>query len=234
MSKHCITCGKNIGLLTVRIPLLENDDLVICSDCFDKMPSVLNDLYQKRIYPTKTELLTIKDEVLKQLKYLNYNQDTINVVTKFLDEKIARVKPSESSEDGKVLKKCPVCKKNVNYNTEICSDCGFVFNSVSPITFSEISKIYNERQEQYKKNPFYEYDYVVVPNKSDGSTDKEHIQEVITNHAMQGWRLVTMYSNELGKNSMGVAVAGVGGGTNTTMCEDIIIFERCIKSGELV
>ena len=75
--------------------------------------------------------------------------------------------------------------------------------------------------EQYKRNPFYEYDYIVVPNKSDGSTDKEKIEKIIRNHAMQGWRLITMYSNEIGKN----AIAGV----NATMCEDIMVFERCIK-----
>lgn len=233
MAKNCLACGKNIGLLTVRIPLLGNDDLVICSDCFDKMPSVLNDLYQKRIYPTKSELVTIREDVIEQLKIGNYNQDTINVVTKYLDDKIAKAKNLENSEDGKLLKKCPICKKNVNYDTEICSDCGFAFNVVDAIEYGEIAKIYNARLEQIKKNPFYEYDYIVVPNKSDGSTDKERIQEVIASHATQGWRLVTMYSNELGKNSMGVAVAGVGGGTNTTMCEDVMVFERCIKNGEV-
>lgn len=232
MAKSCIACGKNIGLLTVRIPLLGNDDLVICSDCFDKMPPVLNDLYQKRIFPTKSELLTIKNEVIQQLRISNYNQDTINVVTKYLDDKIEKAKDPENKEDGKLLKKCPVCKKNVNYDSEICSDCGFAFNVVAAMEYKEIAKIYNARLEQIKKNPYYEYDYVVVPNLSDGSTNKERIEEVINNHAMQGWRLITMYSNELGKNSMGVAVGGVGGGTNTTMCEDVMVFERCIKSGE--
>lgn len=229
MAKQCISCGKNIGLLTVRIPLLGNEDLVICAECFEKMPSILDDLYQKRIYPTKTELLTIKDEVIQQLKTLNYNQDTINVITKFLDDKIAKAKDPENSERGKLLKKCPVCKKNVNYDTEICSDCGFAFNVIDTVEFQEIAKIYNARLEQIKKNPYYEYDYVVVPNLSDGSTNKERIEEIVSNHAMQGWRLITMYSNELGKNSMGVAVGGVGGGTNTTMCEDVMVFERCIK-----
>ncbi len=232
MAKNCIACGKNIGLLGVRIPLLETDDLVICSNCFDNMPSILNELYQQRIHPSKSKLLTIKDEVIQQLKASNYNQDTINVVTKFLDDKIARAKDPENSEDGRLLKKCPVCKKNVNYDAEICSDCGFAFNVVDVIEYQEIAKIYNARLEQIRKNPFYEYDFLVVPNMSDGSTNKERIQEVIVSHAMQGWRLVTMYSNELGKNSMGVAVAGVGGGTNTTMCEDVMVFERCIKSKE--
>lgn len=232
MAKNCLACGKNIGLLTVRIPLLGNDDLVICSDCFDKMPPIINELYQKRIFPTKSELLTIKNEVIQQLRISNYNQDTINVVTKYLDDKIEKAKDPENKEDGKLLKKCPVCKKNVNYDSEICSDCGFAFNIVAAMEYKEIAKIYNARLEQIKKNPYYEYDYVVVPNLSDGSTNKERIEEVINNHAMQGWRLVTMYSNELGKNSMGVAVGGVGGGTNTTMCEDVMVFERCIKAGE--
>lgn len=228
MVKQCISCGKNIGLLTVRIQLLGNEDLVICSDCFEKMSPVLNDLYQKHIHPTKAELLTIKEEVIQQLKISNYNRDTINVVTKFLDEKIARAKNTENSENGKLLKKCPVCKKNVYYDAEICSGCGFAFTAVSVIEYNEIAKIYNERLEQYKKNPFYEYDYIVVPNKSDGSTNKETIEDIIESHAIQGWRLVTMYSNEIGKNT--IAIGGVGG--NVTICEDILVFERCIKEKE--
>lgn len=228
MAKQCISCGKSIGLLSVRIPLLGNEDLVICAECFEKMPSILDDLYQKRIHPTKTELLTIKGEVTQQLKISNYNQDTINVITKFLDDKIAKAKDPESSENGKLLKKCPVCKKNVNYDTEICSDCGFAFNVMSVIEYNEIAKIYNERLEQYKRNPFYEYDYIVVPNKSDGSTNKVIIEDLIGSHAMQGWRLVTMYSNEIGKNT--ITVGGVGG--NVTICEDILVFERCIRGEE--
>lgn len=94
--------------------MLGNEDLVICADCFEKMPSILDDLYQKRIHPTKTELLGIREEVIQQLRASNYNQDTINVITKFLDDKIAKAKEPENSEKGKLLKKCPVCKKNVN------------------------------------------------------------------------------------------------------------------------
>ena len=228
MVKNCIACGKNIGLLKVRIQLLKNEDLNICSDCFYKMPSILNDLYQQQIYPTKAELLTIKEEVIGQLKATNYNQDTINVITKFLDDKIASAQNPENSEDGKLLKKCPVCNKNVNYHTEICSDCGFVFNAVTKIEYRDIAKMYNKRLDQYMKNPFYEYDYIVVPNKPDGSTNQEYIKEIITSHAMQGWRLIIMYSNEIGMDAY--AVGGVG--SNVTICEDVLVFERCIKSAE--
>ena len=107
MAKNCLACGKNIGLLTVRIPLLGNDDLVICSDCFDKMPPIINELYQKRIFPTKSELLTIKNEVIQQLRISNYNQDTINVVTKYLDDKIEKAKYLVK-EDDKIVIQIPI------------------------------------------------------------------------------------------------------------------------------
>lgn len=53
MAKNCIACGKNIGLLSVRILLLGTDDLIICSDCYDKMPSVIDKLYKKQYIPQK-------------------------------------------------------------------------------------------------------------------------------------------------------------------------------------
>ncbi len=222
MAKNCLCCGRNIGLLTVRISLLENEDLVLCSECFNKMPPIINELYQKRITLSKTELIEIKAEVICNLMEADYNLDVINVVTKFFDNKIAEARDLGNSEEGKILKICPVCKKNINYSSSVCSDCGFIFDGTFTIENFEIAKIYNSRFEQYKKNPFYEYDYIVIPNKSDGSTNKEKIKEILNDHAIQGWRLITMYSNEIGKDS----IVGV----NATICEDILVFERCIKA----
>ena len=52
-------------------------------------------------------------------------------------------------------------KKNVNYNTKICSDCGFSFSELESTNYNEIAQIYNARLEQYKKNPFYEHYWYV-------------------------------------------------------------------------
>lgn len=228
MAKNCITCGKNIGLLGVRVPLLGTEDLVICAECFDKMPPIINELYQKRVYPTKSELLTIKDEVIQQLKIDNYNEDTISIVVKFLDEKIGKARESENDEDGALIKICPVCNKRSNYTVSICPNCSYNFNLHTKLNPNEVAQVYNDRVGQYIKNPFYEYDFVVVPNNSDGTSNKEQINKVLVTHATQGWRLVTMYSNIIGKNE--IVIAGVG--TNVTMCEDVMVFERCIKAGE--
>ncbi len=45
---------------------------------------------------------------------------------------------------------------------------------------------------------------------------------------MQGWKLIIMYSNEIGKNA--ITVGGIG--RNVTMSEDILVFERCIKDSD--
>ena len=67
----------------------------------------------------------------------------------------------------------------------------------------------------------FEYDIVTVPNNKNGSTDVAAIKKILTAKAALGWRLVSSYSNELGRirNS----------GTNSTICEDVLYFERIAK-----
>lgn len=144
-----------------------------------------------------------------------------------MDSKIARANDKIDDDNAVVQKVCPICQKRVTYESSTCTSCGYVFKEDVLVSLNEIAEIYNNRIEQYKKNPYYEYDYIVVQNKGDGSTDKEKIAKIIKEHSFQGWRLVTMYSNEIGKNAL--AVGGVG--ANSTMCEDILLFERCIKAG---
>lgn len=50
------------------------------------------------------------------------------------------------------------------------------------------------------------------------------MMEILSEHAKNGWRLHTMYSNELGKNALMI----LGFGANATACEDVLIFERRI------
>lgn len=222
MAKQCVSCNKNIGLLAVRIPLLEDESIVICDECFQGMPKILNELYLKRIHPDKQELILIKENVMAELRAANYNTDTLNVVAKFLDTKIETAHNAKNDDEALIQKKCPICSKKSSYECEVCSNCGYIFTT-NEVMYSEndIAEIYNHKAEQVKNNPFYEYDYVVIPNNSDGSVNKEQISKVINEHSRQGWRVVTMYSNEIGKN----AIAGI----NATACEDIILFERCIK-----
>lgn len=46
---------------------------------------------------------------------------------------------------------------------------------------------------------------------------------------IDGWHLVTAYSNELGKNALSGGAGGVLLGVNSTIDENILIFERFVK-----
>ena len=71
----------------------------------------------------------------------------------------------------------------------------------------------------------YEYDVVTVMNIDRGRVDVGAMKSLLAERAAAGWKLHTVYSNELGKN----AVSLLGVGTNSTACEDVFIFERKLQ-----
>lgn len=72
---------------------------------------------------------------------------------------------------------------------------------------------------------FYEYNVITAVNTVDGRTDAEKMKRIIEEQARKGWRLHTVYSNDLGKN----AISLLGIGINSTASEDVMIFERMIR-----
>lgn len=77
-------------------------------------------------------------------------------------------------------------------------------------------------------NEYYEYDVVSILNENHGQIDRNRMQKILSQYSKQGWKLHTIYSNELGKN----AVSLLGLGVNATACEDVLIFERRIERFE--
>ena len=74
-------------------------------------------------------------------------------------------------------------------------------------------------------NPRFEYRTVYIEDSKDGTLDKNLLQKTLMEYANEGWRLHTIFTNELGKN---VDPAFIGS-RNATVEETILIFERCIK-----
>ena len=112
--------------------------------------------------------------------------------------------------------------------------CKRISNNVSGFEeYIQKGKNAIEREEKrviYAKsfNEFYEYDVVTIINQDHGIVDKNKMMKILSEHAKNGWRLHTMYSNELGKN----AVSLLGFGVNATACEDVLIFERRVQDLE--
>jgi len=97
----------------------------------------------------------------------------------------------------------------------------------------QISKENQQRVEEIKQieidkinyaksfKEYYEYDVVTIENKFSGAVKIDKIRSILSEYSSKGWKLHSIYSNELGKN----ALLGI----NATASEDVLIFERRVE-----
>ena len=109
----------------------------------------------------------------------------------------------------------------------------------------KINKERTEREQQHSlrmenlKNNHHEgyYEYKVISlsdigglfSSNSGRVDVEKMTSVLNDMGLDGWHLVIAYSNELGKNALSGGAGGIMLGVNSTVDENILIFERFIK-----
>ena len=102
-----------------------------------------------------------------------------------------------------------------------------------------------QREEQYclrlenlrKQNidGYYEYKVISLSDvsglfkKNSGKVDIVAMTQTLNDLGLDGWHLVTAYSNELGKNALSGGVGGTLMGVNSTVDENILIFERFVR-----
>ncbi len=70
----------------------------------------------------------------------------------------------------------------------------------------------------------YEYKVESFRDNSSGTTDISTMSNIINRYAEKGYRVVNVFTNEIGKNTVGIG----GVSTNTTIDEVVVIFERPI------
>ena len=75
------------------------------------------------------------------------------------------------------------------------------------------------------ENVMYEYAIERIMD-AQGSTDVRHVSDVMNSYANKGWRVKTVFTNELGHNSSEIGIGGIRSGVNYTSDEVVIIFER--------
>ena len=88
------------------------------------------------------------------------------------------------------------------------------------------------RQYLLSLNDLFEYKAVSIIDNSTGSVNIEAVNTILTKYANDGWRLVGSYSGEIGRNSSSSGAYGMSTGTNATIDESILIFERRILTSE--
>ena len=82
---------------------------------------------------------------------------------------------------------------------------------------------------------YYEYKVISLSdvgglfNSNSGKVDIAAMTVILNELGIEGWHLVTAYSNELGKNALSGGAGGALLGVNSTVDENILIFERFVK-----
>lgn len=97
-------------------------------------------------------------------------------------------------------------------------------------------KAFEERKEQDYQETLVKsksrygklYEYKVYSFVDDGLIDVDQIQYSLNSFAAEGWRMKSSYTNEVGKESSSSGYAGYSSGTNSTICQHIIILERLL------
>lgn len=93
-------------------------------------------------------------------------------------------------------------------------------------------EIRNQYEQELLKNSRYEYSVETIVDTDSGAVDTVALSNVLTQYASNGWRLKSVFTDEIGKNSNNSGVGGITSGTNATIEQVIMIFERCVFHGE--
>ena len=86
-------------------------------------------------------------------------------------------------------------------------------------------------EEHYHGTDYCKQVIARVLDNRDGSTNRTQLQSVLMEYAGDGWKLHSVITNELGENSNTVGIGGLKSGTNASIDEILLIFERMVSKG---
>ena len=78
-----------------------------------------------------------------------------------------------------------------------------------------------------RRNRKMEYAVETVRDRDNGGADESALSDVLSMYGEKGWRLKFCFTDEVGVESHSATVAGYTTGTNATINEIVLIFERC-------
>ncbi len=76
---------------------------------------------------------------------------------------------------------------------------------------------------------YYEYTTLSLVDDDGGGLTTAQVTRILNDYALDGWRLVSAYANELGHNSTSGGFGGFSTGTNSTVDQHILILERFVR-----
>lgn len=219
MSTNCSICQKKLSTWLQNFPL-ENShqEQRICGTCHDWMRSLTSGTEQGDMEDAIQYFQTRLSQASPEAKEII--DTAINTY-----QTMQRKKEEEKEEEKRRLmqRKDKEEKQRIAYED---------------YEHQRRKSIYRIRLEKLKEKgvPGY-YEYKVISlfdgnkdeRKSYGQINSRELEKTLNDLGADGWRLVTAYANEIGKTMYSLGIAGVSSGTNATIDEHILIFERYIS-----
>lgn len=153
-----------------------------------------------------------KRDVMTYLTFKGYqiNQSNIDLVAKMLSE-----------SDSGFSYTTKTTKRILHHDLEE-AEYDDLISYINYKILEEIAKLKNE----ILKNNIKEYAVEVVYDRASGGCDIETMVKIINRYSDSGWQIKSIFTNELGKNSTAISTSIGSIGTNASIDQTIIIFER--------
>lgn len=158
----------------------------------------------------------LNEQILSYIKEKNMEltQDNYDAVKQYLQ--------NNADEKGTLTMKRIIPGKYTNINLiEKCSD-EELERFLQLCIFKKLSEIKGD-------NTQYEYKVESILDNQSGIADVTHIEKILNFYAEQGWHLKHIFTNEAGVNSSSVSYMGITNGSNATMDQIIMVFERVVE-----
>ena len=197
-------------------------EVCLCNTCLQQVPNLtIKSTKLKSTHLSTKQLDEAIQAIDQQLDKGHFSQDIKEGIHTYFDQYYKQ--PQSMDEQKEINSKLDqIIEKNTSNDS---------------MTEEKFTELLEERNNDYNLdsilecNDLYEYDVVTV-HDSHGRTDTNSLKKTLIRYSVQGWRLKTAFTNEIGSNMVGGAIVGVGVGSNSTSDEVVLIFERKIRNAK--
>lgn len=208
MATLCKLCGKNIGFFDASFYVVGE---MVCEDCYQLYLKVLNSVSDEDQFK----------ENLLEFQNIFSDKECIEQIVKHLnglhEEKLPQIEIKKKQEEEKRQQEEEKIRIKIETEKRIQEQLQQELNS----------KIDNLTQLGY--DGYYEYKVVSLNDDDAGGIYPNTIENRLNQLGLEGWHLKCAYANELGKNSSSGGLGGFSVGSNSTIDQNILIFERFVK-----
>ena len=247
----CFSCRKELGFLTGSNPLFGRQDKAICDKCYRQIGSVINvyahllkydqasdkdvrNAYEQAVQAVKSAPgITEKDSMLALIEeqQKGYRSPEEREEERRREEE-ARLKAEQEEEARRLEEERQRQEQQRRIAQERQEELQRIEEARRKQELKKRLEAQEEEQRRQALNPRYEYTTYFLYDSGSGSVSQEQLDDVLARHAARGWRLISVTTNELGKNSSTHGVGGFSSGTNATIDVMILIFERMIAPAQ--